>query len=293
MSYVKVKINGGVKINYLHTKNKCDNDVEINQINAKGVHIPTWDNDTNFLVDFQNTIEATSIKISDGNLIGYRIQRYDYDSKKLYHIADTESLKIQDYNVPALKDAEYYIFPIIEREDETETKVRVTGSPLITDVIKPKYNGCSIVGLKDTDVNGHYIVDEDNIWLFEANTEIGDYTLNINKTFTDGFGRFPRKTQGEKKYLTLEVSSLVGNFDCTVSNFNSSVAKVEQWEDFCQSPCLKLYKDPMGRVIPVDIKGASSSYLFFGDNSPIKTSFSLVQMDDYKDISVYGTAVGL
>mgnify|MGYP004530544769 CR=1 FL=1 len=284
MGYSKITLYGGANINYFHTRNYVANNTEINQIASKGIYLPEWDDDTVMLATYQNSLNASSLKVEEGDVIGYKIQRLDVDENILYQVADTVSTKIQDYNVSSDKIYKYYIFPII-----LINNIKTLGAPIITEPIQPEWNGCTIIGLIKTDKKNEYTVDINNIWSFEANVVPDDYVLNMDKTFTDGFGRFSKKNQGLKKYITGGTSALVGTVDCKNYSFKTGISKIEKWEDFCFSSNLKLFKDINGRILPVDIKEESSNYLNPSYNSPISTSFSIVQMDDYKELSVYST----
>lgn len=286
MNYSKVELYGGANLNYLHTKNYAANDTEILNINSNGIFLPNWDKNTLMLATYQNSLNASSIIIDEGDVIGYRIQRLDVQENIMYHVTDTSYAKIQDYNVSSDKEYKYYIFPIIKSNEK-----KMFGIPIVTTEIKPKWDACTIIGLIETDKKNEYVVDTNNIWSFEANVETEDYVLNMDKNFTDGFGRFSKRNQGLKKYITSGANAIVGTIDCDSSMLKSGISKIEKCEDFCYSSNLKLFKDIGGRILPADIKEESSRYLYDGDTSPISTSFSIVQMADYKEISVYGTAV--
>lgn len=287
MGYSKVEVRGGAAINYLHVKKYEANDTEIENVVNNEVYLPEWDTDTVMLATYQNTLDASTIDVTEGDMVGYKIQRKDVGENVMYPVTDTSHSRLQDYNAGGMRSYQYYIFPIILGTNGEKT----LGAPIVTDEIIPKWDGCTIVGLLETEHKNEYTVDEDNIWAFKANVEQDSYVLNMDKTYSDGFGRFPKRSQGDKKYISGGMNSLFGTINCISSSFAYGVAELEKWEDFCHSPNLKLFKDLNGRILPVDIKETSSSYLFHGGNSPIVTSFSYIQMASSHDISVYGTAV--
>lgn len=286
MGYSKVEIFGGANVNYLHTRSYAANSAEIDQVEANGLYLPEWDRDTAMLASYQNSLDASSISIDEGSVVEYKVQRLDVRENIMYHITDTSEIRLQDYNVSSGQEYRYYIFPMITIND-----AKTLGAPIITDVVTPEWSGCTIVGLAETGRKNEYRVDEDNIWFFEADVEPDDYVLNMDKSFADGFGRFPKRNQGQKQYITGGMSALVGTVDCASSSIKGGISKVEKWEAFCHSPNLKLFKDVGGRILPVDIREESCRYSYYGSGSPVSTSFSIVQMADYKEISVYGTAV--
>lgn len=283
MGYSKIELYGEANINYLQVKSGIASTSSVNEVIQKELHLPIWDEDTYMLATYQNSINASSVESMGSPIVCYKIQRYDIEEDVLYQVADTEELKIRDYNVVSNNKYKYYIFPIIKNTED----FLILSSPIITDIIEPKWDGCTIIGLQETDNKNEYIIDRDNIWTFRFNIEQQGYVLNIDKTYKDGFGRFAKLNRGQKKYLTTGMNSLVGEVDCKETTFKSSLSKVEKWEEFCYSSNLKLFKDMNGRVIPCDIKDVTSSYLFNGNDSPVMTSFNIVQLDDRKEISVY------
>lgn len=282
MGYSKVTLYGGANINYFHTRSYETDSYERAEIESNGIYLPKWDDKTTMLATYQNSLNASSLNPEEGDIVGYKIQRLDVAEDILYQVTDTQKVRIRDYNVSSDKEYQYYMYPIIKIDG-----VKTLGSPIVTNSIKPKWRGCTIVGLIKTGKKNEYKVDTSNIWSFEANVNHEDYVLNMDKTFTDGFGRFSKRNQGLKKYITSGTEALVGTVDCNTYSLKTGISKIEKWEDFCYSSNLKLFKDINGRILPIDIKEESSSYLFYGEDSPIRTNFSIVQMDDYKDLSVY------
>ena len=281
--YSKITIYGECDINYLKVQRGVSQDTEINDVIAQGIYLPTWDENSIMVSTYQNSVDATPLSLSDGTVIGYKIQRKDVNHNKLNTVVQTPYAQINDYNVCGNRTYQYYIFPIIEKNG-----IKTLGKPIVTDEIVPKWNLCTIAGLIATDEPNIYQVDTKNIWRLQLNVELEKYDLNTDKTFTDGFDRFSKRTQGIKKYLSGGLSSIVGMLNHMETDINITVNDVERWEDFCYSSNLKLYNDMHGRIIPIDIKSVSTGYLTSSEDSPIVTNISFIQLADANDISVYG-----
>lgn len=285
--YSQIKIYGGCDVNYLNIQKGGSSSSEIASVAADGLQVPEWSESTIMLSTYQDSLNATPFNYQSGTIVGYKIQRKDVNSGLLKSVANTTDSLINDYNVCSDSTYQYYSFPIISVGGE-----KILGNPIITDEITPIWDMCVISGLKKSDIPNQYLVDTDNIWKLQLNIELEHYKLNTDKTFTDGFGRFPKLTQGSKRYLTGGINSIMGMLTCLDTKTDVGVKDMEKWESFCYSSCLKLYSDMHGRVIPIDINGVECGYLNNSRNSPIITNISFMQMADANDISVYGLVGG-
>lgn len=281
--YSKVEVYGGCDINYLHIKNKTETTSQIADVVRQGLTTPEWNLETTLLAGYQNSIDCTPLSITDGVVVGYQIQRYDVNTNTMKYVTKTSEGKIYDYVTNNGSKYKYYIFPIIKTDNGN-----ILGSPIVTDEITPLWDMCTIVGLLETGKKNEYMVDADNIWRLQLNVERENYELNMDKTFTDGFDRFPKRTQGRKKYITSGVNSIMGQLLCSNDKIDIGISDIERWENFCYSSNLKLFNDMRGRIIPIDIKTASTGYLGNMLDAPLVTQISFVQLADINDITVYG-----
>lgn len=285
--YTNIKIYGGQDVNYMWIKNGTSTNLEVEDVNSEGIYSPMWDNRTIALATFNDTLSASDINNTD-SIVGYKIQRKNIKENILYKVADLppNRMRIQDYNVNNKNTFQYYITPIFEIEG-----VKTLGSPIITDNVSVDWTAWSIVGTKLTSVEDVYEVDEDNIWSFELNINSDPFKPVFDKTFQDGFGRFPKESVGNRNYIESGLETLFGSVSCDGEYINDSVELLEKWESFCANDQLKLIKDTKGRVLPIDIKETSSKYMDDTTEQVITTSLSFVQLADNKEISVYGLAV--
>lgn len=282
--YSKIEVYGQCDVNYLHVKNNTEAASEINTVVSQGLKSPSWSDETIVLANYDDTVNGTPLQLIDGVVKGYQIQRLDVKKGIMSYVTQTTEGAIQDYIVNHNTQYQYYVFPVIENE---VTKVRTLGAPIVTDEITPDWDMCTIVGLIEVGKN-EYTVDPNNIWRLQMNVERENYELNMDKAFTDGFDRFPKRTQGVKKYITSGVNSIIGTLECTGDKINIGISDIERWEEFCYSSNLKLFNDMRGRIIPIDIKTARTGYLGDFENSPLVTNISFVQLANVNDITVYG-----
>ena len=287
--YSKVEIFGGCDVNYLNIKSGADLIADVSKVVNEGLVKPKWVGDTIMLASYELNsndkirIDGTPLNVIDGDVVGYQIQRYNVDTNTMSYVAQTTEGKIEDYVANNDATYQYYIFPIIENESK-----RFLGSPIVTDTVTPAWEMCTIIGLKEADKKNEYKVDTDNIWRLHLNVESDGYDLNMDKAFTDGFSRFPKHTQGVRKYITGGLKSIVG----TIQHGNKvefALKDMEKWEDFCYSSNLKLFNDMWGKIIPIDIKSMSTKCFGKFPATPVETQISYVQLADVNDITVYGT----
>lgn len=281
--YSKIEVYGQCDANYLHIRNGVETSSQIDEVVNQGLSSPKWDENTIMLANYDESINGTPLQLIDGAVVGYQIQRLDIKKNIMNYVAQTSEGVLYDYLANHGATYQYYVFPIIKSEDG----VRTLGAPIVTDEITPSWDMCTIVGLIEVGKN-EYKVDTNNIWKLQLNVEQNPYTLNLDKTFTDGFGRFPKRTQGAKKYITSGTKSIMGTLECTGDKIDINAIDFERWEDFCYSSNLKLFNDMHGRIIPIDIQSVSTEYLGKFDDSPLVTNITFVQLADVNDITVYG-----
>lgn len=287
--YSKIEVFGGCDIGYIYVQNKEDSSHKTEELKDSNINLPVWNSDDVMLATFENSenkLAATRIPSLNGDLVGYRIQRYDLDTGKTTNVVlnlNNISGIIRDYNVASNKRYKYYIYPVTKDENGN----KALASPLVSGEIAPMWDMAILAKLNYSETDNEYIVDEDNIWHIYMNLSQEQYELQMDKIFTDGFSRFPKRSQGMKRYVRGGVSGIIGAIDCDTYSVKLNVSDIEKWEEFCQSPNLKLYNDMHGRILPVDIESSSISYFTGSADSPITVNFRIVQMDDAKNISAY------
>jgi len=285
--YTKVKLYGGQDVNYVWVKEGTSTNEEVTAVDNNKISTPTWDAKTIALAPFINGISASELN-NTASIVGYKIQRKNVNDDVLYNVAELSSDKtrIQDYNISNRSTFEYHITPIYELNN-----VRTLGSPIITDPISTDWSAWSVVGTKLTNKEKVYTVDEDNIWSFELNIKSNALTPKFDKTFQDGFGRFPRASYGNRNYIEGGLETLIGKVSYNGEYTDDNIDLWEKWVQFCANGQLKLLKDRKGHVLPIDIKDTSPECMDDLSEQVTTISFNFVQLDDSKVISVYGLVV--
>lgn len=284
--YTKITAYGGQTINYIHTKSGIDSSSDINTFNNSGFTKPIWTNKTIALSTFQGTDISASSLNSLLDIVGYKIYRKNKIENILYYVGtfDSDKVKISDYNICNGRTYQYYIYPIYLIDG-----VEQIGNPIITDYTTTDWEYWSIIGTKETSEKNVYIVDTDNIWTFGLSVKSNGTTPQIDKTIYNGLYRFPRISQGKRNYKEGGISCYFGDVDNVTGEYiNDTTELVDKWIEFVNNGELKLLKDIKGDVIPCDIKDSQYQYSDEFIQIPITLSFNYIQLDDMKNISVYG-----
>jgi hypothetical protein len=291
MAYNKIKLYERQDINYVKALEGTATQTEIDAVTGAKIHSPSWDSKTIALATFNdisgNGLNANDIVTTD-SIIGYKIQRQNIKEDLLYTVATVgdETLKIQDYNIQNLNTYQYRVIPIFEIEG-----VQTLGSPIITENITTNFQDWSVIGLNITDEKNTYIVDENNIWNFKLNTKGNPFSLKYDKTYTEGFGRFPKASYGNRNYIESGLQSLLGQISINGTYINDNIDLIERWENFCNDGQLKLIKDTKGHVLPIDIKSTSYDNMKETYEQATTISFEFTQLADHKELQIYGLAV--
>lgn len=280
----EIKIYGYSDVNYIWSK-KLDtiNDEEINNIKSNGIHSPVWDINTVMLANFKKDTSAGTFD-QENEIIGYKVSKKEVGSDKFTTVDYTKHYEkqIEDYNVKNNTEYVYSVTPIYLIDGK-----EVLGETVLSENVTPDSEKFVIIGLLPTEDKNKYRVDEDNIWSFFLNAEEGDFSIRNNKQYTDGFKRFPKGYSGETDYLETTFKSYLGGIVCSSMEYGyDDIAKIEKWRAFCNSDCLKLFKDIKGHVIPCDIAMSNYSVDNSLDGIPTTINISIKEMRDYKDISV-------
>lgn len=286
MPYDTLKIYGECDVNYVMCSSSVLSGEDIDILKTNSLLSPEWKIDTIMLANFNEDTSADSFTMIN-DIVGYKIQRYEVDYDRLYEVATLNSSEIyfEDYNIRNNKSYQYRITPIYLKDDK-----ELLGMPITTDEIYTDWCGWSVVGTKPTEDSGKYIVDYENIWTFELNTEGESIRPVFNKTYITGFGQYPKVIQGQENYLEGGLKCLIGNI-LNEEYTNDSIDTIEKWREFCNNGELKLLKDRKGHVIPCSIKDTTPTLMGNTLEQVTVVSFNFVQLMDKHDISVYGLGV--
>ena len=283
--FSKIKIHGNSDINYVWSKTGSVQETEIQNLLSQGVATPEWDESTIALSTFWGNINASET-YNLGTILKFAVQRHDINSgvrQTVKNDCPTNGSILLDFNVANNCSYKYYIIPIFKNSSNEEG---IYGQPIVTDVITPKWDTWSLIGLIPTDNPNIYHIDKDNIWTLGLNIQTDPFSIKNDKIFSDGYNKYPRVYVGKTDYLTSKVSCYLGNVSCNGDYTDDNMVKITKWREFCNNGQLKLLRDRKGHVIPCEIHDESYSIQENLIEMPTTISFSFTELLDSRNISV-------
>lgn len=279
--YSKINIHGHCDLNYVWSKVSVSED-DIVALKESGVHSPTWDSDTYFLVDFNSNLNGGDETLR--GIDGYYIysQEIGKTVRRFIDKVDETCTHIKDYSVKNRSSYRYFIIPSRVDSDTPCEEIE-------TETVEMNTVVASIVGLTPTGKSNTYTVDSTDVWNFSLNGEMEDFKPQYNKNIINTIGRFPKVYGDKTAYLTGGGSFLLGSATCEVIDYiNDDIEKINKWVDFCNNGKPKLFRDMKGHVILCDITETSYNYEGKLQLMPTTVSFTFTQIGDASNISVYG-----
>ena len=281
------KINGGVNIARVHVENATYNDTYSSDMQSLKLNDDTWRNTSVVLANMNQSLAGNGLDYQFEGIDRFKVYKtIGKDKSKLYKVYETASSDertITDCIIGDSRDYKYYIYPIC-KEGEFET----VSQPFASDPIQIDTGRLFVIGLEWQHENV-YKVDKNNIWRFTLNIKDNGTTLNTNKLFSDTQNQYKQMTGSFRGYNTkTTISALLGEIDCTDTQYVEDIEKIEAWEKFCKSNKLKLLIDTKGRIFVGEIDNNPS--IEYGKSLSMESTvtFSFVELNSFESITVLG-----
>lgn len=280
-SYNKATLYGNSIVDYLWIKDYIAQQSEINNVNAY-TYAPVWDGNTLLLATFDRDLNAGNIVSLTDNVIYWQIYKRKPDDASLSFVAKipASQYKVVDFNVLNGDEYQYTIFA--ETENYISAPLEQIG------FIKASWWNWSLVGLKESDTNGLYYADSDNIWLFDTMLTSNGFDQNIDKYIMENFTQFPKISSGKKNYLSSSLTAFLSNVDLQGGRYSDTVEQYNRFVDFIAQPTPKLLRDRKGNGWIVSTTGNSMQYIDESTEQITKVSFNFVQLNDINSVNVIG-----
>lgn len=280
-SYNKATLYGNSIVDYLWIKDYIAQQSEINNVNAY-TYAPVWDGNTLLLATFDRDLNAGNIVSLTDNVIYWQIYKRKPDDASLSFVAKipASQYKVVDFNVLNGDEYQYTIFA--ETENYISAPLEQIG------FIKASWWNWSLVGLKESDTNGLYYADSENIWLFDTMLTSNGFDQNIDKYIMENFTQFPKISSGKKNYLSSSLTAFLSNVDLQGGRYSDTVEQYNRFVDFIAQPTPKLLRDRKGNGWVVSTTGNSMQYIDESTEQITKVSFNFVQLNDINSVNVIG-----
>jgi len=265
--------------NYLLLAEKTLKDTEIETIHQLD-YDPGWDSVPNdpfiILANFDENLQSSRKSDVKEVLTRWSIYRKKVGEEEsiLVGTIDNSEFTITDPMASNNQEYLYFIYP------ETENYI---GQVMTTDVVK-NYSGWSytVANLLERS-DGVFVSNE--IWNLRLNVESGDTTQNLDITSLETLGKYNKISRGDKNYLTMSVTCLLGGTNTTSGKYDGDINMLNSWRDFISGSDKYIWKDRLGDLRIVSITDNPTSKIMdeTSEQAP-QVSISVEEIMDVKDL---------
>ena len=240
--------------------------------------------------------ESTSLN-DENKLIIYRKSQTSLSMQRVCEVPlmslsflDGSLNHIEDYNVS--NGIEYtYLFAIkSHKNDDYDINSGYYAESMLYESLPILLNSREwyVIEIDEDDNNGYTVNKNiDNIWSFGLNVEPSPYKTNYDKTVYDGFNKYASIGTGKRNYVDFSISALLGSVSCE-GKYYDDIDMINSWSNFCASPSVKLYKDPKGTIMLVEITGMDRDNTEIITNElPTTIKVEFIQIGDTYNIPIY------
>ena len=216
---------------------------QLASINAN-MDCPTWDTNTQFRINFDNSLLAGNASFGDDPPTQYAIYRQEEGESSLKLVATIPGNRkgFTDYSVKNNHNYRYYIYP---------ASTAMIGSPFVTDYITYQKQYWELLIVNDTVNDNVYTLD--SIYRFELNPE--DITLQnnteINKIRT--FSKYMRLQKDNVNCWSGTLTALAGMFNCATNVYEEDIEMLDAIQTLSTDPRNKFLRDIAGHLYQIDI----------------------------------------
>lgn len=280
MSYNRIKILGGQKVDYLIQMSFTASSEEQETVNDE-YFLPdfnTFPGKINIMAPYTENIISSVISGLTEPLTGWQIYKGKPSESFISKVADVDKdvLSITDFLVSNQTSYIYYIIPVTENQ---------LGIVLESDEIKTNWWNWSLISLDKVGDGNIYVPNE--IWTFDSNLSSGTTSHNVDKTMYQNFTKYPKFSFGESDYVSGQITCLLNNVDCKTGKYEDTADMIQAWRNFCISGKDMILRDRKGNMYKVVISDDSFSFLDESSEQPTTITFTYVECGGIEDITVY------
>jgi len=226
-TYTSLKIYGASTIDKLQIKNiEVDNTTLQNTIITDSA---IWGPNHILLAEFENNLIGGNVANLDSPVTHWQISRRESGSDVL-KILNTVPVGTTEFIDYLCQQGKTYIYEV------NAINANQISEAFVTEAV-------------EMDFFGYYLVSEDEglVYKFDLNVTSGANEYAEDVTFYDGFGKYPAKTIGQRKYLKTSVSAICATVDIN-GQLLQSVEYMNSLRDFITNGKSKIYKTRKGSI---------------------------------------------
>lgn len=222
---------------------------------------------------------------------------------KVYDYSFNKEIEYEYFVLPKMKNEEgqYYYGPMITcvvEENGIITKNTSIQYQLrnIT-LIGTLFEFSDLLGEEKTPNSYEADLSSFNRWIFRFNTEDKSVSINTDKAVYDGTSQFATVNNTNRNYKTGSITAFLGSYynensewvkaDLQEWTYRDSVYLQNKFQEFANNGKIKMLRDEIGNVIPVDITLKSFEYNPLAMPSNISVSFEWTQVESEDKFVVY------
>lgn len=251
--------------------------------------------------------ESTTILDIYGTVKGFYVIRTikdEPDTSVIVGYVNGFTSRFYDYSFQREETYEYSIVPIFNpagtNTDNEEELVRG-----IAYKIKPyiRFNTqvISVIGTKTnfnaedielSELENCYKIDDSEFgrWYFKLNAEDKNVNVVTDKAVYENGYQFPSVNQTDRNYKTGNVTVMLGNYyqnEDKQWSYKDSIRLQNKFQEFANNGKIKMLRDEIGNVLPVDITLTSFDYLPQAVPTSISVTFEWTQVNSEDKLGVY------
>ena len=234
LPYNKVTIFGEGTFDKIWIRNIAEDEAYYDAINSVIDYQPTFDSDTVFLAEFENSLSAGNVESGGEEVIAWVVNKRNVNGSINYLVGEFEPNITETIDFRT-QDGESYIYQITPK---TATKL---GQPLVSDTITSEYYGI-------------FLIDEDTglSLNFDLNGSISTLGASDDQTTYNTFNQFPTISIGDRNYLSGTIRGIVPeNLDYCDNGFIQSADFIDTVQDFVNNKSRKLLKTRKGDIFEI------------------------------------------
>jgi len=231
--YNSIKITGKMLVDNVNAQNTSLTLSEMNNIPFTSAQL--WQVKTNWLANYENTLEAGNIN-NAVSITGWRLKRRRPQDSIFETIGDF-SKTTRDYIDHTVINNQEYIYAVYSLSSNGE--------------------GLGLEGQATVNFFGWYVVDITSGEWFKFDAGFGgiktdDVAMTINKYVYSNFSQFPVVSKGLQRWRSSKITAVPYVFDSILNTFTVDEVIYKQVETLLNNKKMKILKNSSGQLIYVD-----------------------------------------
>jgi len=259
-----VKFMGKSILDNVHAQNKELNSADIDSIDSTNPQ--TWGTDTNFLADYENTLEAGNV-ISSAPITGWRLKRKLSSESTFTTLKDFEksTLSYIDKTTRNNKEYTYSLFTLSSSGE-----------------------GYGLEATGTSEFWGWFLIDPttNTSYKFDAMNQTDSIPVNIDMKIYNNYTQYPSVSYGKAKYRTGKLTTMPYSYSDITGEYTIDVDLLNNLKDFINNNNKKVLKNTLGEIFYVETYNFSYKFMDEIKEQIYTISFDWLEVDTVENVGV-------